>query len=353
MTEFLAALDRLEAGTVPSPDDLELALAAKGPEETAALFARADRVRRREIGDGVLLRGLVEFSSHCGNSCFYCGLNRDNRNLTRYRLSSGQILACVDEIARRNIGTVVLQSGEDGTDAGFIADIVSEVKRRYGLAVTLSVGERPREDYRLWRTAGADRYLLRIESSDRTLYEALHRGRSWDSRLRCLRELRELGYQVGSGIMVGVPGQTPGILARDIAFFRDMDFDMIGIGPFIPHPDTPLRDAPAGDVDLTLRVVALTRIVTRNAHLPATTALGSMGQDYRVDGLRAGANVIMPNFTPAVYKRLYEIYPGKRCVSEPTGACALCMEGLAAAAGLHIDPSRGDSLKAGTRPRPA
>ena len=227
----------------------------------------------------------------------------------------------------------------------WLAEVVREIKQRHDMAVTLSVGERPREDYELWRQAGADRYLLKIESSDRGLYASLHLRRALETRLRCVRDLADLGYQVGSGIMVGLRGQELRHIAADILFFAAHDFDMIGIGPFIPHPETRLGGQARGDVGLTLKTVALTRIVTKNSHLPATTALGSMGRDYRVEGLKAGANVLMPNFTPLAYKKMYEIYPGKRCVTEPTGACGFCMEGLAASIGRSVDYSRGDTKK--------
>ncbi len=325
--------------------DLELILAATDPDETALLDRTAAAIRDAECGRRMVLRGLVEFSSACANDCRYCGLNRNNRNAERYRLTKEEILECADMIADSDIRTIVLQSGEDRAPAGFLAEVVREIKARHDMAITLSAGERPREDFALWKEAGADRYLMRVESSSPELYASLHEGRTLETRLRCLDDLQELGFQTGSGIMVGPPGQTLAHIARDIAFFSTRDFDMIGIGPFIPHPDTPFRAEPAGSVRLTLSVVALTRVVTRNSWLPATTALGSMDRDYRVDALRAGANVVMPNFSPVSVKKKYEIYPGKRCLTERTGACAGCMEGLARAAGLELDRSRADSLK--------
>ncbi len=339
------ALMRVSRAPRPDVDDLVFLLGREDPGEMREIFAAADRVRRRFMGDGILLRGLVEFSSFCRNTCHYCGLHAGNTGITRYRMSRPEILESVAGIASQKIRTVVLQSGEDaGLDPQWLAEVVREVKERYGIAVTLSVGERPQEDYELWRKAGADRYLLKIESSDKDLYDSLHGGRRLETRLRCLFDLTVLGYQVGCGIMVGLPGQSLRHIAADILFFAESRFDMIGIGPFIPHPETPLGSREAGSVPLTLKTVALTRIVTKHTHMPATTALGSMGRDYRIEGLAAGANVLMPNFTPAWYKKLYEIYPGKRCVSEPTGACGLCMEGLAASIGRTIDYSRGDSL---------
>ncbi len=345
-TAVREALARVSREACPAPADLELLLAAERPGEMQEIFDEADRIRARYMGDGVLLRGIVEFSSYCANTCAYCGLHAGNTRIHRYRMSREEILESVRHIVRQGIRTVVLQSGEDeGLQPQWLAGIVREIRSESDIAITLSVGERPREDYALWRAAGADRYLLKIESSDEALYESLHARRSLASRLRCLEDLAGLGYQVGSGIMVGLRGQTLRHIAGDILFFAAHDFDMIGIGPFIPHPETRLRDTARGDVALTLKTVALTRIVTKNAHLPATTALGSMDRDYRVEGLRAGANVLMPNFTPLSYKRRYEIYPGKRCITEPTGACASCMEGLVAGIGRTIDSSRGDSLK--------
>ncbi|HET6452574.1 MAG TPA: [FeFe] hydrogenase H-cluster radical SAM maturase HydE [Spirochaetia bacterium] len=340
------ALAAIAGPGLPDTGALEDLLGRHEPSEVAEILETADRVRHQYMGDGVLLRGIVEFSSFCANTCFYCGLHGGNGALERYRMNGAEILEAVDHVARQGIRTVVLQSGEDALiDTDWLAGLVRQIRGRHDMAVTLSVGERPREDFARWREAGADRYLLKIESSDPDLYASLHERRALESRLRCVRDLFDLGYQVGSGVMVGVPGQTGRHLAQDIRYFAQNDFDMIGIGPFIPHPQTRLAGRTPGTVEMTLKTVALTRICTRTAHLPATTALGSLGKDYRADGLKAGANVLMPNFTPVRYKKLYEIYPGKRCISEPAGACAFCMEGMVAGIGRSIDYSRGDSLK--------
>ncbi len=320
-------------------------LESDDPEENELLYERARAVRDAHCGRRMVVRGLVEFSSYCRNTCMYCGLNRSNGKAERYRLSADDIAESARLIDEAGIRTIVLQSGEDGYDARELARAVRSIREKFDMAITLSVGERSREDYALWREAGADRFLLRVESIDPDLYRSLHEGRELSTRLECLETLRDLGYQVGSGVMVGPPGQTTSHLARDIRFLASREFDMIGVGPFIPHPDTPFARAKAGDVSLTLRVVALLRLVTRNAWLPATTALGSMDRDYRVDALKAGANVLMPNFSPVEVKKKYEIYPGKRCVTERTGACAGCTEGLARAGGLEVDWSRADSLK--------
>jgi biotin synthase len=343
--EVKEALSRVTAAGIPDIEDLVFLLGQEGAEEVQLIIDAADRTRRQFMGEGILLRGIVEFSSFCRNTCFYCGLHRGNTDITRYRMSAKEILDSMGRIASQGIQTVVLQSGEDdGLDPSWLAAVVQEAKRKFGVAVTLSVGERTQEDYALWREAGADRYLLKIESSDKRLYESLHAGRRLETRLRCIFDLTIFGYQVGCGIMVGLPGQNLRHIAGDILFFSQSRFDMVGIGPFIPHPNTPLCGQPGGSVALTLKTIALTRLITKNAHLPATTALGSLGRDYRVEGLRAGANVLMPNFTPLKYKRLYEIYPGKRCLTEPAGACGLCMEGLAQSIGRTIDYSRGDSF---------
>ncbi len=340
-------LERIYAAEMPEPADIEEVLLATDPDEIGLLFAFADRVRREYVGDGVLLRGIIEFSNVCRNACMYCGLNRGNDRLQRYRLSREQILAAAGDIRQTGIKTVVLQSGEeDNLDSGWLCRVIEEIKSRFDMAVTLSVGERRRQEYNEWKQAGADRYLLKIETSDPSLYRELHPGMSFENRIKCLQDLAGLGYQTGSGNLVGLKGQNLRSLADDVRFFKQGNFDMISVSPFIPHPHTPLADEPAGDLTMTLKMTALARIVSRNAHIPATTAIGSLnGRDERPKALAVGANVLMPNFTPAPYRRYYEIYPNKRCVSEEVGACAGCMEQLVAATGRQVDYGRGDSLK--------
>jgi biotin synthase len=340
-------LERLYAAAMPEVADIEEILRLEDPGDLGLLFDFADRVRREFVGDGVLLRGLIEFSNHCHNTCHYCGLNQGNRRLPRYRLTKEEILAAVAQVRAAGIKTVVLQSGEeDNLDADWLRAIVVEIKSSLDTAVTLSVGERRREEYQLWREAGADRYLLKIETSDPGLYEGLHTGMSFENRRRCLRDLAELGYQTGSGDIVGLKGQTLRHLAGDLRFFKQGDFDMISVSPFIPHPQSPLAGEPAGDLWLTLKMTALARIVSRNAHIPATTAIGSLhGRDERAKALVAGANVLMPNFTPAPYRRYYEIYPSKRCINEEGGMCPACVEQMVAGIGRWVDYSRGDSCK--------
>lgn len=339
-------LNMVYATSSPDAGDLERLLSLSKKEDIDELFSFADKVRKDFCGDGILIRGIIEFSSFCSRECFYCGLNKNNRLLKRYRMSKNELLKAVEYLVSCNVKTVVLQSGEDnGLDTLWLRDIIREIKSRFDMAVTLSVGERSEADYRAWRSVGADRYLLKIETSDEKLYSSMHPGMDFKNRLDCLRVLKKLGYQVGSGNIVGLPGQGLSSIAEDILFFRKNDFDMIGIGPFIPHQDTPFGEGLKGDPLLTLKVIALTRILTKNAHIPATTALGSLEKDYRPDGLKCGANVLMPNFTPQPLRGLYEIYPQKRCVNEPLGACSFCMDGMAKSLGRFIDYSVGDSLK--------
>jgi biotin synthase len=347
LSQTQAILERLLAVEVPARQDVEAMLRLADPRHTALLLDFADGVRSRFVGDGVLLRGIIEFSSHCRNACAYCGLNRANTQLRRYRLTAREILSAAENIWRAGIKTIVLQSGEeDNLDADWLRQIIVEIKTRFDVAITLSVGEHGREAYALWKKAGADRYLLKMETSDVALYEDLHPGMSFENRMRCLQDLAELGYQTGTGDLVGLKGQTVESLAEDVLLFRKGDFDMLSVSPFIPHAQTPLATEPVGDLVMTLKMTALTRIVTRNAHIPATTAIGSLdGRDERPKALMAGANVLMPNFTPTPYRRQYEIYPNKRCVDENAGACPACMEGMVAALGRWIDHGRGDSLK--------
>jgi biotin synthase len=346
-----SVLSRLYKAVVPDKSDIVYVLSIQDQMQNSDLFAFADAVRKRHIGDGILLRGIVEFSNYCRNTCKYCGLNKNNIKLTRYKLTDGQIFKAVEQIADAGIRTVVLQSGEDlDLDTEWLAGIIREIKIRFDIAITLSVGERPSEDYALWKKAGADRYLLKIETTNRQLYNKLHPQMTLDNRLRCSRELKMLGYQNGSGNIVGLPGQTIADIADDILFFASEGFDMLGIGPLIPHPETQLCDCPAGVVDMVLKTVAVTRIVTKDTHIPATTAIGSVnGSDHRKEALKAGANVLMPNFTPLPYRQLYEIYPGKRCITETPGDCSRCMNSTARAIGRKIDYSRGDSLKIKTK----
>jgi len=345
--ELQHVLNRVYVEKRPKIQDLEYLLSLETLGEREVLFDFADRVRETHMGRGILLRGIVEFSNHCRNTCRYCGLNRFQDNLERFRMSAEEVLACVRDIDEAGIKTVVLQSGEDmGCDAAWLAELVSEIKARFSVAVTLSVGERAPEDYGLWRRAGADRYLLKIETMNPELYRELHPEMSHNFRLACLGTLAALGYQTGSGSIVGVKGQSVRDLAEDIIFFSEGGFSMLGIGPFIPHSGTDMGVEAPGELNLALKMLAVTRIVTKNTHLPATTALGSSaGRAAWKTALRAGANVVMPNFTPPPYRRCYDVYPDRDRVAESPKACVRTIESIARSIQRKVDFSRGDSLK--------
>lgn len=289
------------------------------------LAEAADRVRSAAVGEAVHLRGLIEFSNICRRNCCYCGLRKDNPQLPRFRLSEEEILRLAAGAAEMGYRTVVLQSGEDPY---FTAERLSRIVRglkALDVAVTLSVGERPYEDYAAWREAGADRYLLRIETTDADLYERLDPGMRYAERVRCLRDLRALGYEVGTGSLIGLPGQTAESLARDILFFRELDADMLGLGPLIPNPATPLGQAAPGDLHLTRRMVSLCRLLLPEANIPATTAVETMQPGARELFLRSGANVVMPSVTEGRARRDYALYPGKACADDAPGHCRTCM----------------------------
>ena len=308
-------------------------LSEEDPERLVLLWRMADRVRREQVGKSVHFRGLVEISNHCIRNCRYCGLRAGIPGRTRYRMRDDEILACVQEAVQRGMGTVVLQAGEDpGLDRERVAGLVRRIKQETELAVTLSLGERSLEDLQAWRRAGADRYLLRFETSSPELYQQIHPPRTQGApdRMEILGWLKDLGYEVGSGVMVGIPGQTREDLAGDLALFRKLDLDMIGLGPFIPHPKTPLgaHDAQVGtttdqvpaSADMACTVLALARLLCPLSNIPATTALATLdGTPGLEQGLRCGANVIMPDLTPIHYRRLYEIYPSR---VRPEEGCA-------------------------------
>lgn len=275
------------------------------------LFNTADNVRKKYVGDEVHLRGLIEFSNICRCNCSYCGLRKDNPNVERYRMSVEEVLELAQNAKDYGYKTVVLQSGEDSFfSADKMCEIINGVKN-LGFAMTLSLGEKSFEEYQAYKDAGADRYLLRIETTDRNLYNSLHPNMSFDKRLGCLNDLKRLGFETGTGCLVGLPNQSIESLADDILFFKELDADMIGLGPFIPSPDTPLQAAQGGTLTLALKVMALTRILLPDINIPATTAMETLQENGRLLALQSGANVVMPNVTKDECKRKYTIYPGK------------------------------------------
>jgi len=309
----------------------------------AALFAEADKVRREMFGDAVYLRGILEFSNYCRRNCRYCGLRRDNREIQHYRLTVDEILDGVAEIAGNGLKTVVLQTGEDPFySAREIARIITAIKSRYEIAVTLSLGEHSREAYRLWREAGADRYLLRIETFNRVNYARVRPQRVWEKRLECLATLRDLDYEIGSGIMVGLPGDQFEDIVTAVRELTQLQLHMIGTGPFIAHPNTPFAGQPSGNIDLTLRVYALLRILNPLANIPSTSAMESAAPGGRLRGLQVGANVIMPSFTPWRVRELYNIYPGKNIQQDIDDGLSSALA-MIARAGYRASFARGDS----------
>jgi biotin synthase len=312
------------------------------PGPLGELYAWADAVRSHNVGDAIHLRGLIEISSHCRRQCMYCGLRKANRSLERYRMTREEIEESARMAVQFGYGTVVIQAGEDeALTAEDIAELISWIKRATPLAVTLSLGERSEEELLLWRKAGADRYLLRFETSDEDLYHAIHPGRSpaAPGRLALLRQIKRLGYEAGGGVMVGIPGQSYESLVNDVLMFRALDLDMIGIGPYITHPATPLgsgllrlpidpgEQAPSSE-QMVYKMIALTRILCPTANIPSTTALATINKTQgRRQGLQVGANVVMPNLTPVRYRPLYEIYPAKACIEESATDCNQCLRG--------------------------
>lgn len=271
----------------------------------------ADKVREKIHGNAVHLRAIIEFSNYCRCNCLFCGIRRGNKKLPRYRMTKQEIITVAYEAAKAGFKTVVLQSGEDPFwTADKLSEIVREIKK-FDVAVTLSVGELSYEDYAILKDAGADRYLLKFETSDEKLFNKLKPDTTLSKRIQCIEWLKKLEYETGSGIIVGLPGQDIDSIAEDIVLMKELDLDMVGIGPFIPHPETPLGEYPKGDPLLTLKVIAITRILLPYANIPATTALGTISHDLRLKAFSAGANVIMPDITPDKYKKFYDIYPGK------------------------------------------
>ncbi|RKY62592.1 MAG: [FeFe] hydrogenase H-cluster radical SAM maturase HydE [Candidatus Latescibacterota bacterium] len=319
----------------------EILFYLSAPDIEGELFHKADKVRKEYCGEEVHIRGIIEFSNYCCRNCLYCGLRRDNKVLSRYRMEKEEIVKLAHGIIEKGVKTIVLQSGDDFYySSDDIAWVIEKIKKKGDVAVTLSLGERPIRDYKKWKEAGADRYLLKHETANPALYRKLHPGQCLERRIKILLSLKELGYQIGAGNIVGLPGQTVEDLAEDVLLLEKLDVDMAGIGPFIPQKNTPLGNSPPGDINLTLRVLSLTRILTRNAHLPATTALATLDPERgQLMALKAGANVIMPDFTPENCREKYVIYDDKARVTLERA------KELIMWAGRRISTSRGDSLK--------
>jgi biotin synthase len=326
--------------------DILRIIASEDNEEIDALFAGARKVREIHYGKSVYIRGLIEFTNYCKNDCYYCGLRRSNSNLERYRLSFEEILECCRTGDKLGIKTFVLQGGEDPWfTAERVTEIVSAIRKEFpDHAITLSIGERPQSDYELFFRAGANRFLLRHETASDEHYAKLHpSSMSLENRKQCLRNLKNIGYQVGAGFMVGTPYQTPERLLADIRFLEELQPQMVGIGPFIPQKDTPFAGQPAGNLTLCLKMVALCRLVLPKALIPATTAIGTISPNGRELALEAGANVFMPNLTPTAFRKLYALYDDKICTGDDAVMCISCMKNRIICAGFEAQMVRGDA----------
>lgn len=344
-SELNSLADKLERERHLSKEEWVSLIDGVTPQSFEYIRQKADKIRQSVYGKDVYIRGLIELTNYCKNDCLYCGIRRSNRNAERYRLGKEQILACCKTGYELGFRTFVMQGGEDAyyTDS-VMCDIVSSIKAEYpDCAVTLSLGEKPYETYRAYKNAGADRYLLRHETASKAHYEKLHPSEmSFDNRIRCLYDLKSLGFQVGSGFMVGSPCQTANELAEDMLFLEKLNPEMVGIGPFVPHHDTPFANEPGGTAEKTILMVALTRILLPNALIPSTTALGTIDPSGREKGILSGANVVMPNLSPTDVRSKYLLYDNKICTGTEAAESLAALKKKVGAIGYNIVVSRGD-----------
>lgn len=341
-------LDKLSSTRSLKTEEYAFFIENRTPSLFEELSKRARKAREEIYGNDIYLRGLIEISSYCKNDCLYCGIRKSNKQAERYRLTGEEILSCCREGYGLGYRTFVLQGGEDAyfTD-GRLTDIIKKIKEGYpDCAVTLSLGERSRESYEKLFEAGADRYLLRHETADKPHYEKLHPpAMSFDNRMRCLEDLREIGFQVGCGFMVGSPYQTAAELAEDLKFVENFKPDMCGIGPFVPHRHTPFKNFPHGTAELTCFLLSVLRLIYPRMLIPATTALGTIDPVGREKGILAGANVVMPNLSPVGVRKKYELYDNKICTGEEAAECRECLARRIASVGCRIVTARGDIKK--------
>ncbi|MBU5437326.1 [FeFe] hydrogenase H-cluster radical SAM maturase HydE [Tissierella sp. MSJ-40] len=311
------------------------------------LIQKAHETRMKVYGDRVFMRGLIEFTNYCKKGCIYCGIGAFNKNVDRYRLGLEEILLCCDEGYKLGYRTFVLQGGEDNFYSDDkIEEIIEEIKNRYkDTAITLSIGEKSYESYEKYFNAGVDRYLLRHETASKELFEKIHTNSNYENRIQCLWNLKKIGYQVGAGFMVGIPTQTKEDLIKDIFFLKELDPEMVGIGPFIPHKDTVFHNEEGGTLEDTIIMLALLRLFLPYVLLPATTALGTIHPFGREQGIKAGANVVMPNLSPIGVREKYSLYNGKICTGDEAAECRGCIQNRIEKAGFSVDMSRGDNIK--------
>lgn len=310
------------------------------------LFALAAETKKQVFGEQVFLRAVIEFSNHCNKRCQYCGLRAPNREIARYRMDRETILDAVDAAAANGVGTIVLQSGDDFRyDTDFIGEIVKEISSRHDIAITLSVGDRGIDEYAYWKECGADRCLVKLETTDPELYARFRLGETYDERLERVETLQQQGYEVGSGIIVGLPGMNVETTARDILRLSQLDLDMIAAGPFIPHPQTPLADEKTGDIPLSHRVTALLRLLNPGSNIPATSALSALDQHSQKQALLRGCNVLMPSVTPEEHRSDYTIYPGKNRAHATASASLSAARKTIRSLGLEPSASKGFSMR--------
>ena len=346
MMDLISIIDELKLSTNVNNEKMKYLL--EHNEQDEYLYSCADEVRKKHYGTDVYTRGLIEFTNYCKNNCYYCGIRQGNSNVNRYRLSKEQILNCCDEGYSLGFRTFVLQGGEDPFYSDeLLCDIISEIRKKFkDCAITLSIGEKTMEGYKKYYNAGADRYLLRHETADISHYQKLHPDTmNGVYRKNCLFNLKKIGYQVGSGFMVGSPFQTTENLISDLRFLQTLMPDMIGIGPFITHNETPFADYKSGTVDMTLKLVAILRLMFPYALIPATTALGTIDPNGREKGLKAGANVVMPNLSPVGVRKNYELYENKICTGEEAAQCVNCLAKRVESVGYRLVNERGDVKK--------
>jgi biotin synthase len=339
-------LNKITTQTPLEPDEIVALLRFEGDRLTE-LYAHADTLRARYMGDDIYIRGIIEFSNYCRKNCNYCGIQKHNAGIERYRMSFEEILSTCKAIEKSGQTTVVLQSGEDAFyTPDKIAALIERIKKETTLAITLSVGERDRETYEYWHEKGMDRYLLRFETSNPRLFHASHPDDDLDSRLECLRVLKEIGVQTGSGFLIGLPGESLDDLAEDILFCTQLGLDMIGVGPFIPHNATLFAsEKNPFEAEIYFKVIAILRLLNKDAHIPSTTAFDAIDPNGRNLLLERGANVFMPNATPQKYRTLYQLYPGKPCVDESGDECCACVRKRIAALGRTIGKGPGHSIR--------
>ena len=341
-------IDKLVKTRDLTDEEFEKLILCEDKETTEYLASKAREVREAVYGKDVYLRGLIEFTNYCKNDCLYCGIRRSNKNADRYRLTDEQILNCCEVGYKLGFRTFVLQGGEDAYfNDDVLVPLIKEIKEKYpDCALTLSVGEREKDSYQKLFDAGADRYLLRHETADKEHYESLHPAElSFEHRMQCLWDLKEIGYQVGCGMMIGSPNQTVKHLIKDLRFLQDFKPEMVGIGPFIPHHDTPFADRETGSVDITLKLLSIIRIMLPEVLLPATTALGTADGLGREKGILAGANVVMPNLSPTDVRGKYLLYDNKICTGDEAAECIRCMTLRVQKVGYEVVQKRGDHIR--------